>query len=225
MEEYNKKLKINKINMNKIYEIKRKDYFDYFKKQKIIPKKYSNSVNMFDTKKKNLVNKYNLTERYIYSVINKTFRKQRTSNLDIDKIYSKTSIITSLLKKNYLKKKSTRKVLSFNEGNKLYNNDNINNIDINSHLMNKRQKYKSVREPILPIPIKSKKEYKKDDFEVIALCGKGAYGTVLQVKLKSEQNLQNSKKNQQEKYYAIKVIDIQSMKSNIFRISNIKRIK
>ena len=215
MEAYNKKLKINEINTNKIYEIKRKDYFDYFKKQKIITKKYSNSANMFNNKKKNLANKYNLTERYIYSVINKTYRKQRTSNLEIDKIYSKNSIITSLLSKNYLKKKSTRKVLSFNEGNngnKLYNYDNINNIDINSHIMNKRQKYKSVREPTLPIPIKSKKEYKKDDFEVIALCGKGAYGTVLQVKLKSEQNLQNSKKNQQEKYYAIKVIDIQSMK-------------
>ena len=74
------------------------------------------------------------------------------------------------------------------------------------------QEFKTMKETILPIPIKSKKEYKKEDFDVIALCGKGAYGTVLQVKLKSEQQSKNPKKIEQEKYYAVKVIDIQSMK-------------
>ena len=46
MEKYNKKLKINEINTNKIYEIKRKDYFDYFKKQKIITKRKIWQINI-----------------------------------------------------------------------------------------------------------------------------------------------------------------------------------
>ena len=52
------------------------------------------------------------------------------------------------------------------------------------------------------ITLKAKKKYQKKDFEVISLCGKGAYGTVLQVKLKND----SSNKN-----YAIKVIDIYTM--------------
>ena len=48
----------------------------------------------------------------------------------------------------------------------------------------------------------SKKKFTKDDFEVINLSGKGAYGTVLQVYLK---------KDSSKKVYAIKKLDIHSL--------------
>ena len=51
----------------------------------------------------------------------------------------------------------------------------------------------------LRIPLKTKNKFKKDDFDVIALSGKGAYGTVLKVKFK---------KDTSDKYYAIKVMDV-----------------
>jgi serine/threonine protein kinase len=51
----------------------------------------------------------------------------------------------------------------------------------------------------LRIPLKTKNNFKKDDFEVIALSGKGAYGTVLKVKLKSDKS---------GKFYAIKSMDV-----------------
>ena len=54
----------------------------------------------------------------------------------------------------------------------------------------------------LRIPLKTKNKFKKDDFDVIALSGKGAYGTVLKVKFKKDTN---------EKYYAIKVMDISAL--------------
>ena len=54
----------------------------------------------------------------------------------------------------------------------------------------------------LRIPLKTKNKFKKDDFDVVALSGKGAYGTVLKVKFKKDKN---------EKYYAIKVMDISAL--------------
>ena len=51
----------------------------------------------------------------------------------------------------------------------------------------------------LRIPLKTKNKFKKDDFDVIALSGKGAYGTVLKVKLKSDKS---------GKFYAIKTMDV-----------------
>ena len=54
----------------------------------------------------------------------------------------------------------------------------------------------------LRIPLKTKNKFKKDDFDVIALSGKGAYGTVLKVKFKKDTN---------EKYYAIKVMDVSAL--------------
>ena len=51
----------------------------------------------------------------------------------------------------------------------------------------------------LKIPLKTKNKYKKDDFNVISLSGKGAYGTVLKVKFK---------KDTSDKFYAIKVMDV-----------------
>ena len=50
----------------------------------------------------------------------------------------------------------------------------------------------------------SKKKFTKDDFEVITLSGRGAYGTVLQVYLK---------KDPSKKIYAIKKLDIHSLYS------------
>ena len=81
----------------------------------------------------------------------------------------------------------------------------------NDKLFKRRiKKFNSLDTDELIIPLKSKKEYKKEDFEVLALSGKGAYGTVLQVKLRSD--LEKENKTKKEKYYAIKVIDIESMK-------------
>ena len=204
MDKTPKKLNINEIKANKIFEIKKNLIFSDIKMQNITHKKNSNSAEMLNNKKKNLLNNYNFTEKYVYSVINKTFKKRRTSLLEIDKNFTSEYVLKSLLKKNYLNIKTMRKGLSFNEENRIYYSDNINKFQKNSKLMYQRQKFKTMKEIALPIPLKSKKEYKKDDFDVIALCGKGAYGTVLQVKLKSDP----------EKYYAIKVIDIQSMKKS-----------
>ena len=219
MEKFSGKLKINDLKMvNNIHEIKEKNNFDYFKKQKIIHKKYSNSADFFINKKKKLSNKYNLTDTYIFSIISKTIRRQQTSIFEIDKNYSKPFMLESLANKKYINKKRSKKSISLKHENKIFSINNINNdIHINDDdIILKRHKYKSVKESSLPIPIKTKKEYKKEDFDVIALCGKGAYGTVLQVKLKTvEENIKikNSKKKKQpDNYYAIKVIDIQSMK-------------
>ena len=54
----------------------------------------------------------------------------------------------------------------------------------------------------LRIPLKTKRKFKKEDFEVIALSGKGAYGTVLKVKIKAEKS---------DKFYAIKTMDVMAL--------------
>ena len=102
METFHEKLRIDDLKMtNNIYEIKKRENFDYLKKQKIICKKYSNSADFFINKKKKLANKFNLTDKYMLSVVNKAFRKQKTSIFEIDKNYSKPSIIENLVNKNY----------------------------------------------------------------------------------------------------------------------------
>ena len=208
MELYPEKSKISQININKISQDKRYNNFDDFRHQKIILKKHSNSTKQFNDKKKKLTNKFDLTDKYVYSVINKSFKRHKTSLLESEKNYTKTSILKSLVNKNYLNVKTFEKTIPFQEEDNIYN---INRIHINNNI-NRRQKFKTMKEALLPLPIKSKKEFKKEDFEVIALCGKGAYGTVLQVKLISDKLNKNPKKTQQENYYAVKVIDIQSMK-------------
>ena len=60
----------------------------------------------------------------------------------------------------------------------------------------------------LNIPLKSKKVFKNEDFDVISLSGKGAYGTVLKVKLKDDTS---------DKLYAIKTMDIKAL-------TNIKKL-
>ena len=54
----------------------------------------------------------------------------------------------------------------------------------------------------LDIPIKTKRILHNSDFEIISLSGKGAYGTVLKAKLKSDSS---------NKLYAIKVMDIKAL--------------
>ena len=51
----------------------------------------------------------------------------------------------------------------------------------------------------LVIPLKTKNKFKKEDFDILSLSGKGAYGTVLKVNLKSDQT---------KKFYAMKAMDI-----------------
>ena len=54
----------------------------------------------------------------------------------------------------------------------------------------------------LKIPLKTKNKFKKDDFDVVSLSGKGAYGTVLKVKFKNDKS---------GKFYAIKTMDISAL--------------
>ena len=51
----------------------------------------------------------------------------------------------------------------------------------------------------LIIPLKTKNKFKKEDFDILSLSGKGAYGTVLKVNLKNDQS---------KKFYAMKTMDI-----------------
>ena len=51
----------------------------------------------------------------------------------------------------------------------------------------------------LVIPLKTKNKFKKEDFDIISLSGKGAYGTVLKVNLKKDEN---------KKFFAMKTMDI-----------------
>jgi len=51
-------------------------------------------------------------------------------------------------------------------------------------------------------PLKTKNKFKKEDFDVVALSGKGAYGTVLKVKFKNDSS---------GKFYAIKIMDISAL--------------
>ena len=51
--------------------------------------------------------------------------------------------------------------------------------------------------------LKSKRDFKKEDFEIISISGKGSYGTVFKVKLKNDSS---------NKIYAIKVMEINTMK-------------
>ena len=209
-----KKLKIDKININNMQERNLKSYLDYFQKNKITHKKKCNSSKLLINKRKKLAIKYNLTDNYIYSVINKTFRKKKTPLLEFENDNKSNNILESLVNKNYINLKTIRKTISFKDDNKNYNLNNINNINIEENIISKKmQKFKTFKDLSLPFQIKTKKEFKKDDFDVLALCGKGAYATVIQVKLKNEQdNKQKNSKKIEDKYYAIKVIDINSMK-------------
>ena len=125
------------------------------------------------------------------------------------------------LNNNNFKSKSMYKKISFDDVPEIEDeiemlNLNVNEIKINSTsklqekcdskpisikdqiLQEKRRKLSDVEIPKL----NSRKTFTKNDFEILSISGKGAYGTVLKVNLKGD----NSKK-----LYAIKVIDIYTM--------------
>ena len=88
-------------------------------------------------------------------------------------------------------------------------NDIDDNIKINDEIEkqekieDKRPKKVSIKQKEkINIPLKSKRTFKSEDFEIISLSGKGAYGTVLKATLKS---------NPSNKLYAIKVMDIKAL--------------
>ena len=88
-------------------------------------------------------------------------------------------------------------------------NDIDDNIIINDEIEKqekieeKRPKKVSIKQKEkINIPLKSKRTFKSEDFEIISLSGKGAYGTVLKATLKSDPS---------NKLYAIKVMDIKAL--------------
>ena len=88
-------------------------------------------------------------------------------------------------------------------------NDIDDNIKINDEIEKqekieeKRPKKVSIKQKEkINIPLKSKRTFKSEDFEIISLSGKGAYGTVLKATLKSDPS---------NKLYAIKVMDIKAL--------------
>ena len=102
---------------------------------------------------------------------------------------------------------SNNKEKEENENSK--DNDIDDNIKINDEIEKqekkeeKRPKKISIRQKEkINIPLKSKRTFKSEDFEIISLSGKGAYGTVLKATLKSDPS---------NKLYAIKVMDIKAL--------------
>ena len=178
--------------------------YDHFKNEKIIIGKRPNSIFNNNNKKNNISLKYNFTPTIINSIL-KSYKKSKTSILDSNQNNNKKC-------NNKRNNKCKNINYNFKKSMGFSRNENNNRIifldDTNKKFISRTKKFSSCDEPLL-IPIKSKNEYKKDDFDVISLSGKGAYGTVLQVKLKSDLEKENRKN---EKFYAIKVIDIQSMK-------------
>ena len=83
------------------------------------------------------------------------------------------------------------------------NNNTTQEATLNSNNSSKKPKPKNTMSKLI-IPLKTKKAYKNEDFDVISLSGKGAYGTVLKVKLKEDPT---------NKLYAIKTMDIKALSS------------
>ena len=108
------------------------------------------------------------------------------------------------------------KNLNINSDSNNQNNDISDNININTEKEKNndnsqanitKQKQKNTKGKLI-IPLKSKRVFKNEDFDVISLSGKGAYGTVLKVKLKEDTS---------DKLYAIKTMDIKAL-------TNIKKL-
>ena len=161
------------------------------------------------TNKSIFIKKFRFRFKSTNSAISKT-------NIAKRKTYSnKSEKKLNLIEKNDNKINGINKFASFGQQKFEYNNNKtkfINDISNKELLKRKPKKFNSFDNNELLIPLKSKKEYSKKDFEVVGLCGKGAYGTVIQAKLKSRKDKENSNKNQKEKFYAIKIIDIASVK-------------
>ena len=207
----------NNKQMSNFIDIKRTSTFNYSSNIKIQLKKRSNSMLININKNNWLSIKYNFIN---------TNKKFLESNI-FDEL--KSSLVKSdkkipIMKKNNIFKKedydmNIKKIVTFDKKKIDCQNNRIIIIkDMSNKELFKRKpkKFNSFDSDELIIPLKSKNEYKKDDFEVLSLCGKGAYGTVLQVKLKSNVEQENKnkkdKEKEKEKFYAIKVIDKESMK-------------
>ena len=195
------KSKIDYLEMNYLNESRREQSLNYCKKRMVILEKRANSMIIFNNKKSKLADKYNFND---YS-ITKEYHKVKTVAIEEEKDKDNNQ---NKSRNKYNRGMSIKKKITFdkNKMSIIYNDNKIKNIKNRLKKLN----YKKYEQ--LPKPIKSKNDFKKDDFEVISLSGKGAYGTVLQVKLKKP-NLELENKNKiNNKFYAIKVMDIESMK-------------
>ena len=220
---------INKINMktNFLSEIKKHKTFNHNHQKRLLLKKRANSLSSFNKNKKNKLSiQIDINDKEIKSIFLKSNTMQKIS-LEKKNNNNGDALINSLRKS--FQDFSGKKKIKFTEPKEekeeyvnLKDNNIINNRNDNK-LKKRPKKYNSFDAGYLLLPLLSKEEYKKEDFEVLALSGKGAYGTVLQVKLKSgnekinsnERKISyNSIKNKiKEQYYAIKVMDIESMKA------------
>ena len=187
-----------------------------FNKNKKQPAKINNNRNTINNKIKFLSNQNkNLA-------LCKTFDKSKILESDLilkqePKKLMKTAK-TSIFKKdkinidNFLKKKKNIKpeenniineeIIKIND----YQNKNKNSISSKEKEKDKdkeKKRYSLIDENNkLTIKLKSNKLYKKEDFEILNFLGKGAYGTVLQVRFVNDPS---------KKIYAIKKLDIFSL--------------
>ena len=211
-----KEIKENNVENNFLFKIRKVNTFNYFKHKNLTLKKRENSMVYVIKKNNQLSKKYNFTSKITNSEPIKINKKEKKlSNKNIIN-HNQNNAKSNLKQDNidYININSLKKVVIF--GKKKYENNNniiiINDINNKDLPLRKPRKFNSINSYQILIPFKSKKEYKKDDFEVLALSGKGAYGTVLQVKLKSDIEKEKLNKNRKEKFYAIKVMDIESMR-------------
>ena len=214
----------NKINLknNFLSETKKHKTFNHNYQKRLLLKKRANSLSSFNKNKKNNYSiQFDINDKEIKSIILKSNTMQKIS-LDIKHkngdalIHSQRKSFQDFSGKKKLKFSVPKEEYSNLKDNNIINNGNDNN------LKKRPKKFNSFDAGYLLLPLLSKEEYKKEDFEVLSLSGKGAYGTVLQVKLKSdiEKNNSNERKNSynniktkiKEQFYAIKIMDIDSMK-------------
>ena len=191
------KLKDYDIKINSFNEIKRKATFNLNNNKHFLLKIRSNSMLIMINKNNTLAKKFNFIQT-------KEIKEAKYVKIKASSLVNSTKEDNSI---------TIKKLVAFDEKEIELNNNRIiiiNDMNYDKSFKKRIKKFNSLDDDELIIPLKSKKEYKKDDFEVLALSGKGAYGTVLQVKLRSDNDKEN--KTKKEKYYAIKVIDIESMK-------------
>ena len=218
----NNKTKI-KIKTNFSSEIKNHKTFSHDYQKRLLLKKRANSLSSFNKNKKNNFSiQIDINDKEIKSIFLKSNTMQKIS-LGIKR--NNGDALIHNLRKSF-QDFSGKKKLKFSDPKEEYANLEDNNIINNGNdnkLKKRTKKFNSFDAGYLLLPLLSKEEYKKEDFEVLSLSGKGAYGTVLQVKLKSDNEKNNSNKRKgsynniknkiKEQFYAIKVMDIESMKA------------
>ena len=191
------KLKDYDTKINSFNEIKRKATFNLNNNKHFLLKIRSNSMLI-------MINKNNILAKKFNFIQTKEIKEAKYVKIKASSLVNSTKEDNSI---------TIKKLVAFDEKEIELNNNRIiiiNDMNNDKSFKKRIKKFNSLDNDELIIPLKSKKEYKKEDFEVLALSGKGAYGTVLQVKLRSDNDKEN--KTKKEKYYAIKVIDIESMK-------------